>query len=100
MLQLVAPVQETFTEALEFTSEFTARAWPNLIKHFNPAWVEEALAATGTATIRRRRLPADRTVWLVLGMAVMRDLPTPRSRVSSTLHCQPRTAAGQSPGAP
>jgi hypothetical protein len=75
MLRLVAPVQETFTEALEFTSEFTARAWPNLIKHFNPAWVDEALAATGTATIRRRRLPADRTVWLVLGMAVMRDLP-------------------------
>lgn len=78
MLQLVASVQETFTDALEFSSEFTARAWPNLIKHFHPAWVEEALAAlaaTGAATIRRRRLPADRTVWLVLGMAVMRDLP-------------------------
>lgn len=75
MLRLVAPVQETFTEALEFTSEFTSRAWPNLIKHFDPVWIEEALAATGTATIRRRRLPAERTVWLVLGMAVMRDLP-------------------------
>src|SRR5690349_8847076 len=62
-------------KALEFTSEFTARAWPNLIAHFNAAWVDEALAATGTATIRRRRLPADRTVWLVLGVAVMRDLP-------------------------
>ena len=72
---LVAPVQETFTEALEFTSEFTSHAWPNLIKHFDPVWVEEALAATGTATIRRRRLPADQMVWLVLGMAVMRDLP-------------------------
>lgn len=75
MLRLVAPVQETFTEALEFTSEFTSRAWPNLIKHFDPVWIEEALAATGTATIRRRRLPAEQTVWLVLGMAVMRDLP-------------------------
>src|ERR1041384_2644257 len=75
MLQLVAPIQETFTEALEFTSECTAGAWPNVIKHFNPEWVDEPLAATGTATIRRRRLPADRTVWLVLGMAVMRDLP-------------------------
>jgi hypothetical protein len=71
----VAPVQETFTEALEFTSEFTAHAWPNLIKHFDPVWVDEALVATGTATIRRRRLPAEQTVWLVLGMAVMRDLP-------------------------
>jgi len=75
MLRLVAPVQETFTEALEFTSEFTSRAWPNLVKHFDPVWIEEALAATGTATIRRRRLPAEQTVWLVLGMAVMRDLP-------------------------
>jgi hypothetical protein len=75
MLRLVAPVQETFTEALEFTSEFTSRAWPKLIKHFDPVWIEEALAATGTATIRRRRLPAEQTVWLVLGMAVMRDLP-------------------------
>ena len=71
----VAPVQETFTEALEFTSEFTARAWPNLLKHFDPMWIEEALAATGTATIRKRRLPAERTVWLMLGMAVLRDLP-------------------------
>jgi hypothetical protein len=50
-------------------------AWPNLIKHFDPVWVDEAVAATGPATIRRRRLPAEQTVWLVLGMAVMRDLP-------------------------
>jgi hypothetical protein len=71
----VAPVQETLTEALEFTSEFTPKTWPNLTRHLDPAWVEEALLATGTATVRRRRLPAERTVWLMLGMAVMRDLP-------------------------
>jgi hypothetical protein len=71
----VGPVQETFAEALEFTSDFTARAWPNVIKHFDPVLIEEALAATGTATIRKRRLPAERTVWLMLGMSVMRDLP-------------------------
>lgn len=71
----MAPVQETFTEALEFTSDFTAKAWPNVIKHFDPVLIEEALASTGTATIRRRRLPAERTVWLMLGMSVMRDLP-------------------------
>jgi hypothetical protein len=71
----VTPVQETFTEALEFTSEFTPKAFPNLIKHLEPSWVEEALFSTGTATIRRRRMPAEHTVWLVLGMAVMRDMP-------------------------
>lgn len=72
---IVTPVQETFTEALEFTSEFTPRAFPNLIKHLEPTWVEEALISTGTATMRRRRIPSEQAVWLVLGMAVMRDKP-------------------------
>lgn len=71
----MTPVQETFTEALEFTSEFTPREFPNLIRHLDPAWIEEALLSTGTATIRRRRIPAEQAVWLVLGMAVMRDEP-------------------------
>ena len=39
------------------------------------AWIEEALEATGTATLRRRRLPSEQVVWLVLGMALMRDRP-------------------------
>jgi hypothetical protein len=39
----------------------------------DPAWIEEALRATGTATLRRRRLPAEQVVWLVLGMALFRD---------------------------
>ena len=42
-------------------------------QHIDPAWIEEALAATGTATVRRRRLPADQVVWLVLGMALLRN---------------------------
>lgn len=66
---------ETFAKALELTSELTPKSFPNLIKHLDPVWVEEALMATGTATLRRRRMPAEQTVWLVLGMAVMRDLP-------------------------
>jgi hypothetical protein len=71
----VTPVQETFIEALEFASESTPRSFPNLVKHLEPTWVEEALLSTGTANIRRRRLPAEQVVWLVLGMALMRDLP-------------------------
>jgi hypothetical protein len=67
--------KETFTEALEFTAIFTPEAFPKLIQHFDPVWIEEAVQTTGTATIRRRRLPAERTVWLMLGMALMRDLP-------------------------
>lgn len=37
------------------------------------AWVEQALRATGTASIRRRKLPAEYVVWLVIGMAMLRD---------------------------
>ncbi len=37
------------------------------------AWVHTALQATGTATIRRRKLPALQAVWLVIGMALFRD---------------------------
>jgi hypothetical protein len=43
--------------------------------HLDPAWIEAALQATGTATLRRRRLPAEQVVWLVLGMALLRDEP-------------------------
>ena len=71
----MAPVQETFTEALEFTSKFTQRAFPKLVEHLGSTWIEEALVSTGSATMRRRRLPAEQAVWLVLGMALMRDQP-------------------------
>jgi hypothetical protein len=46
--------------------------------HLDPTWIEEALAATGTTTIRRRRLPADQIVWLVIGMAMFRREPIER----------------------
>jgi hypothetical protein len=38
-------------------------------------WIEEALAATGTATVRKRRLPVEQVPWLVIGMAMLRDRP-------------------------
>lgn len=38
-------------------------------------WVQQTLVATGTATLRRRRLPAEQVVWLVIGMALYRDRP-------------------------
>jgi len=38
-------------------------------------WVASALDLSNQATIRRRRLPADQVLWLVLGMALFRDEP-------------------------
>lgn len=39
----------------------------------DPAWIQQALTATGTATVRRRKLPAEYVVWLVIGMGLLRD---------------------------
>ncbi len=36
-------------------------------------WVERILEANGAATVRRRKLPAEFVVWLVIGMALLRD---------------------------
>jgi Insertion element 4 transposase N-terminal/Transposase DDE domain len=44
-------------------------------RHIRPEWIDEALKATGTATVRRRRLPSEQVIWVVLGMALFRDRP-------------------------
>jgi hypothetical protein len=41
----------------------------------DPAWIEQALGATGKASIRRRKLPAEHAVWLVIGLALFRHMP-------------------------
>lgn len=77
----------------------------------DPAWVLEALTATGTATLRRRRFPAEQVVWLVLGMALFRDLPiidvvkelalvlpgTGAGRIAASAVMQARSRLGESP---
>ena len=50
-------------------------AFDRLRDSIDPAWIDEALEATGTATLRRRRLPAEQVIWLVLGMALYRQRP-------------------------
>lgn len=40
--------------------------------HLPLAWIEESLARTGTSSIRRRRLPAEQVVWLVIALALYR----------------------------
>ena len=50
-------------------------AFDRLRESIDPAWIDKALEATGTATLRRRRLPAEQVIWLVLGMAIYRGRP-------------------------
>ncbi len=48
-----------------------------LAEHLPQAWIEEALEATGSASIRRRRLPAEQVVWLVIALALYRHQSMP-----------------------
>lgn len=75
-------------------------SFARLLSSIDAAWIEEALEATGTATIRKRRLPAEQVVWLVLGMALYRDWSI--SRVVSHLHLAlpGETGRGVVPSAP
>lgn len=58
--------------AAEFANPGTLEGFRRRLR---PEWIEAALEATGKTTIRRRRLPAEQVVWLVLGMALFRDRP-------------------------
>lgn len=72
---IVHDFQSSLGEALEYTSDYTPQAFAQLTAHLDPAWIPEALMSTGTATLRKRRLPVERTVWLMLGIALLRDWP-------------------------
>lgn len=60
-------------EAFECIADVIPGDLKRFQRHIDPVWIDEALEATGTATVRRRRLPADQVVWMVLGMALLRD---------------------------
>ena len=57
-----SPCDITPPAAFQFAAEILDRQW-----------IEDALDATGTQSIRRRKLPADAVVWLVIAMALFRD---------------------------
>lgn len=42
-------------------------------QHLDREWIARALQATGTATVRRRKLPAEYVVWIVVGMGLLLD---------------------------
>ena len=63
-------------EALAHAADvFEPRLFSALREEIDPDWVTEALQKTGTVTLRRRRLPAEEMIWLVIGMALLRDRP-------------------------
>ncbi|HEY9207434.1 MAG TPA: IS4 family transposase [Acidovorax sp.] len=51
----------------------TPEHWGVIQRSLPQQWIEQALQASGVATLRRRRLPMEQAVWLVLGVALLRD---------------------------
>ena len=70
---IVSDLDVCLSEALAYTASVTPGDYTTFRRHLDPAFIEEALATTGTATLRKRRLSADRVVWLVIGMSLVRD---------------------------
>lgn len=102
---------------MSFDAAFRAAAQSFPPEHFRrlqdqlpESWVSEALAATGTATVRKRRLPAESVLWLVIGMAMFRDhsieevidkldlaLPSPRGVIAKSAIPKARKRLGAEP---
>lgn len=82
-----------------------------LSQHIGPQWIAQALAVTGKASVRRRKLPAEQGVWLVIALAMYRhqsiaqavaelDLVLPNEinpAIASSAVTQARQRLGQDP---
>ncbi len=81
---------------------------PTSLKRFgrdiDKKWIDDALQESGTASVRRRKIPATLVVWLVIGMALFRDRSIQEvvSHLGLIFPKRKKTNAGQktiSPGA-
>jgi len=60
---------------MDYAAELTPHEFERFSSLIDPAWIDEALQQTGTVSLCRRRLPAERMVWLVIGFALFRNEP-------------------------
>lgn len=101
-----------FDDAIHFLTEMLEEPdWGRLGQHLPFEWIEEAIDSTEAASIRKRRLPAEQVVWLVVALAIYRHksvsevlddlelaLPDARVRhVSKSAAAQARQRLGAEP---
>jgi hypothetical protein len=97
-------------DCLNLIAAFTPEKFEDLRRCIDPAWILQALHATGTASLRHRRLPAPQVVWLVIAMALFRNrsihdvvtkldlaLPGASPSVASSAVTQARARLGEEP---
>lgn len=63
----------SMSEVMDALGELGPRGVARFQESVDPEWIEQALNATGTASVRRRRFPADHAVWLVIGAGLFAD---------------------------
>lgn len=64
----------SLNQCLSLVSQVVPEQLPTLTQELPTELIQQALAGTGASTVRRRRLPAEQIVWLVLGMVMFRRL--------------------------
>ncbi|EHS6108839.1 IS4 family transposase [Salmonella enterica] len=87
-----------FQQDIEFVAEALDSELSVFRREINPLWIEEALQSTHSASIRRRRIPAEQAVWLVLMMGLLRDMSI--KSICSTLSIAIQTSTDFEPVAP
>lgn len=63
----------TLQSELQLVAERQPENLTEFCKYLPLDWILEALMSTGMASLRRRRLPAEFVVWLVIGIALFRN---------------------------
>lgn len=71
-----------------------------LAAHLPYEWIAQALNAYGVASVRRRRLPAEQVVWLIIALALFRRQSMERAvTVGGRWHDVPGTGQSREPRA-
>lgn len=63
------------SQALDRIHSFSPEQFSSLSEVLSPELIEQCLEASGTVTLRKRRLPLEMMVWSVVGMALFRHMP-------------------------
>ena len=65
-------LESTLTQTLQHVR---GNALEDLAGLIDNEWIAQALAVSGKASIRKRKLPAEHAIWLVIGLSLYRQLP-------------------------
>ena len=74
------PPRTSLSHCLSLLSEVVPEDAATLVKDVPQEQILQALYATGTASIRHRKLPAAQMVWLVIGLSLFRHLSIVQDR--------------------